>query len=115
MAPLAPAGLVGDIIKRFEQRGYKLVGCKASCWPSAAQAAVPLTWHSRCCWCVTSAWHACAWHALPASHRNTLPLCLLQVLVPSRELAAKHYVSTFRGNGAAALQLSCSRVAARCL
>lgn len=25
-------GLVGDIIKRFEQRGYKLVGCKASRW-----------------------------------------------------------------------------------
>ena len=23
-------GLVGEIIKRFEQRGYKLVGCKAS-------------------------------------------------------------------------------------
>lgn len=70
-APLAPAGLVGDIIKRFEQRGYKLVGCKASCWPSAAQAAAPPTWHHSCCWCVTSAWHACAWHALPASHRHS--------------------------------------------
>ncbi len=34
---------------------------------------------------------AAPWHALPAS--SGLLSSLLQVLVPSRELAAKHYVS----------------------
>lgn len=39
--PLRASGLVGDIIKRFEQRGYKLVGIKvgADLWEPTGGAA----------------------------------------------------------------------------
>lgn len=98
-------GLVGDIVKRFEQRGYKLVGIKVG-W-GGGWGGLP------CCVqenqlqgdvrCLLSSFAlqqsfalCCALLHEAKFQRCTSPLSLNpipapQVLVPSRELAASHY------------------------
>lgn len=67
-------GLVGDIIQRFEQRGFKLVGIKVRCVGALR-------------WGVGA--RAYSFFDFPPARRVPYPPA--QVLVPSRELAGKHY------------------------